>query len=74
VWQPVEESNGRLTPFFKFEARQTAIIVCSWLLHLTQQVQILKKGSKWPLLYVAGWAAQPSEDKMRHLFLMNMKG
>jgi hypothetical protein len=42
--------------------RQTAIIVSSEFPHPTQQVQILKKGSKWPLLYVAGWAAQPSED------------
>ncbi len=34
------------TFFFKFEVRQTAIIVCSGLLHPTQQVQILKKSAE----------------------------
>ncbi len=32
--------------FYTFEARQTAIIVYSWLLYLTQQVQIPKKCAK----------------------------
>ncbi len=60
--------------FFGFEARQTAIIVCSGLPHQTQQVQIQKYVLQksitiWSgLLYPTGWAAQPSEDKSQRFF------
>ncbi len=40
VWQPDADNNGGFAGFFKFEVRQTAIIVCSGLPNLTQQVQI----------------------------------
>jgi hypothetical protein len=53
---------------FKFEARQTAIIVRSWLLHLTHQVQIFKKmrqnGHDYlqQAVMLHGWAVMPSKD------------
>jgi hypothetical protein len=43
AWQPAAGSNGRWRTFLKFEARQTAIVICSELQHPTQQVKILKK-------------------------------
>ncbi len=54
--------------FFRFEARQTAITVCSRYPHPTKQVQIFLKVRQTAiticsgLLYPTGWAAQPSED------------
>jgi hypothetical protein len=54
--------------FFKFEARQTTIIVSSGLPHQTQQVQIFKKVRQTAiticrgLLHLTGWVVLPSEN------------
>jgi hypothetical protein len=76
VWQPDEDSNVCFAHFFyTFEARQTAIIVYSWLLYLIQQVHSKKvrqsSNSKKVrqitilicsgLLHPTGWAAQSSK-------------
>ncbi len=45
-WQPAAEVVAVWRTFFQFKAHQTAIIVCSGLLHSTQQVQILKKSAQ----------------------------
>ncbi len=44
--------------FFKFEASQTAITICSRLSHPTHQVQILRKCAKQPLLSAEGCHAR----------------
>jgi hypothetical protein len=41
-------------PFFKFEARQTAISNCNGLSHPTQQVQIFKKCAKTTITICRG--------------------
>jgi hypothetical protein len=50
--------------------RQTTIIASSVFSHLTQEVQMLKKVTKLPLLS----AEKPSEDINSRLFLMNKRG
>ncbi len=50
MWQPAADSKGHLVSFFKFEAYQTAAAAANQ----TQQVQILKKCTKRPLLSAPG--------------------
>ncbi len=71
---PLQKVMAFWCTFFKFEACQTAIIVCSWLLHQTQQVQILKKVRQMAILicsrplYLTGWASQSYENISRRFF------
>jgi hypothetical protein len=80
VWQPAADSNVCFAHlFYIFEARQTAIIVYSWLLYLMQQVQIPKKVRQITilicsgLLYPTGWAAQLSKTYYGGFFLRTEK-
>jgi hypothetical protein len=54
VWQPAGDSIGRWRDFFKFEVRQTAIVICSELPHPTQQVQILKQARQTAITICSG--------------------
>ncbi len=68
----VAEGSGRVWPFgilfLKFEADQTAFIVCSTLSFPTKRGQIQKKCAILicnGLFHPSGWAAQPSENISR---------
>jgi hypothetical protein len=60
--------------FLSFKARQTAIIISSGLLHLTQGVQILKNVRQTAsticsgLSHPTGWAALPPENISQSFF------